>query len=72
MDDKLKSALEDYFKRFETSKEVYENGGKLFHDRGSADSYGKTETAKYTRSQLTKVETLDSEEKEVLNDKNKK
>lgn len=45
--------LKDYFKRYPTSQEVYENGGQLFHNRGAADSYGKGETKKYTRKEVT-------------------
>lgn len=43
--------IKDYFKRYPNSEEVYENGGKLFHKRGAAESYGKTETKKYTRKE---------------------
>ena len=46
--DKIKS----YFSRYPKSDECFENGGLLFHNRGAADSYGKTETKRHTRSQL--------------------
>jgi hypothetical protein len=45
--------IKDYFNRYPQSQEVYENGGVLFHDQGSAESYGKGETTRYTREQLT-------------------
>ncbi|MDR3328403.1 MAG: hypothetical protein LBT04_09935 [Prevotellaceae bacterium] len=44
--------VKDYFVRYPNSSEVYENGGVLFHERGYADSYGKTETKKYLRDEL--------------------
>lgn len=55
------SPVIDYFERYPHSEECYENGGILFHDRGSADSYGKTETEKYTRTSL-----LDNKTSSVL------
>jgi hypothetical protein len=54
--------IKDYFARYPNSQEVYENGGVLFHERGYADSYGKTETKKYTRQSLSiKTEIGDKE-----------
>lgn len=53
--------LKDYFKRYPTSQEVYENGGQLFHNRGAADSYGKGETKKYTRKEVV-VEKAEKKE----------
>ena len=46
--------LQSYFKRYPASQEVYENGGQLFHNRGAADSYGRSETKKYTRKDVEK------------------
>lgn len=44
--------IKDYFKRYPSSEEVYENGGQLFHNRGAADSYGKGETKRTTRKEI--------------------
>ena len=41
--------VKDYFKRYPNNSEVFENGGKLFHTRGAADSFGGSETKRYTR-----------------------
>lgn len=60
----LKERLNDYFKRYPTSKEVFENGGVLFHSRGAADSFGKSETKKYTRKSSQKE--TGSDEKEAM------
>jgi len=48
--DKIKS----YFERYPNSNEVFENGGKLFHNQGAAESFGQGETTKYTREQVEK------------------
>lgn len=48
----MEEKVKDYFKRYPTSGECYVNGGLLFHTRGAADSYGKSETKKYTRNEL--------------------
>jgi len=50
--------IKDYFKRYPKSEEVFENSGKLFHTRGSADSFGKGETKRYTREQIEKERPL--------------
>lgn len=50
--------INDYFKRYPTSEEVYENGGLLFHNRGAADSYGQGETNRHTRKQSAVNEEL--------------
>lgn len=51
--------IRDYFNRYPVAQEVFENGGILFHTRGAADSYGKTDTTKYTRSQAEASVTED-------------
>lgn len=51
-----KSAIVDYFSRYPNSMEVYVNGGVLFHDRGAADSYGQSETKRYTRADICSKE----------------
>lgn len=62
--------IRDYFKRYPNSTEVFENGGKLFHTRGAADSFGKGETKRYTREQTKDEKPLDgaesSETKEMV------
>lgn len=58
--------LKDYFKRYPTSQEVYENGGQLFHNRGAADSYGKGETKKYTRKEVAASDAGVPETKEAV------
>ncbi len=59
--------VKDYFERYPNSNEVFENGGKLFHTRGAADSFGKGETKRHTRAEVAnpakeKVETSKEEE----------
>jgi len=46
--------IRDFFKRYPNSVEVFENGGKLFHTRGAADSFGKGKTTGYTMDQVEK------------------
>lgn len=60
MDAKIKS----YFERYPKNDEVFENGGVLFHTKGAADSFGKSETKKYTRAELT-AETSEVPEVEL-------
>lgn len=51
------SKVNSFFERYPNSNEVFENGGKLFHDRGAADSYGKSETKKYIRESARATDT---------------
>lgn len=53
--------IRDYFRRYPVSQEVYENGGSLFHTRGSADSYGKAETKRFTRKEVEAAATKETE-----------
>jgi hypothetical protein len=50
--------IKDYFKRYPNNDEVFENGSKLFHTRGAADSFGKSETKRYTRGEAEKEKAL--------------
>lgn len=67
---KMEEKIKDYFKRYPNSKEVFENGGHLFHTRGAADSFGKGETKKYPRpsvkSTTAESENLDDSEADRL------
>jgi len=50
--------IKDYFERYPNNNEVFECGGKLFHTRGAAQSYGKGEITRYTREQVEKEKHL--------------
>ena len=60
--------LKDYFNRYPNNNEVFENDGVLFHDRGSAESYGKGDVTKHTRTKVM-AETIDNEQSTVDSEK---
>lgn len=62
------SQVKSYFERYPNSNEVFENGGKLFHERGAADSYGQSETTRYTRQQVEKEEEAATELKSEVSE----
>lgn len=47
--------IKDYFDRYPNSEEVFENGGRLFHNSGAADSFAQTETKRYSRTEAEKA-----------------
>lgn len=51
MDQSTKSRLAAYFETHPDKDKVYLAGGRIFHDRGSADSYA-TDTVCYTRTEV--------------------
>jgi len=57
--------VKDYFKRFPNSDEVFESGGKFYHSRGAADSYGNGDVKKHTRKEVESKKIADTENKET-------
>ena len=51
MTEELKSALKEFFRNHKTRNEVYVSGGKLFYDRGAAESHSAG-TVRYTRAEV--------------------
>lgn len=51
----IEEKIESFFRRYPGSTEVHENGGKLFLNKGVADSYAKTETKKYERGTFLQI-----------------
>ena len=65
MPEDLVVKLQSFFERHSLADIVYENGGVLFFDRGAADSYGKSQTAEYTRAQIISNKTNGSEAPDI-------
>ena len=57
----MEAKLKSYFERYPKNDEVFENGGILFHNKGAADSFGKSETKGYTRAEVTTPQSPEGE-----------
>lgn len=65
----MKEKIKSFFERYGSANVVYENGGKLFLNKGSADSYGVSTTKEYKRADVEKLDNANPKNKASQNGK---